>query len=172
MEVRVKSGACEPTGTVWLGTGIAGRFYGRAAGASNADARRPAGCCLCYHRFVVRIGVQMRLILVTGKGGAGASTLAAATAAALAGGGRRTLALGVGRALAAAFGRPLGQRPVPLAADLWALEAVPGHHDEPGPFLDWLRDLFAWRNMDETVADAIAALPGLGDPTRALAPDG
>ena len=113
----------------------------------------------------------MRLILLTGKGGAGASTLAAATATALAGGGRRTLAFGVGRGLAAAFGRPLGQRPVPLAADLWALEAVPGHHDEPGPFLDWLRDLFAWRNMDETVADDIAALPGLVDLTRLLALD-
>src|SRR3990170_2076084 len=114
MEVRVKSGACEPTGTVSLGTGIAGRFYGRAAGASNAGARRPAGRCLCYHRFVLRIGMQrMRLILLTGKGGAGASTLAAATATALAGGGRRTLAFGVGHGLAAAFGRPLGQRAGP-----------------------------------------------------------
>src|SRR3970040_2355087 len=151
MEVRGKPASGEPRGTVWLGTGIAGRFYGRAAGASNADAQRPAGCCLCYHRFVVRIGIQMRLILLTGKGGAGASTLAAATAAALAGGGGRTLAFGVGRGLAAAFGRPLGQRPVPLAADLWALEAVPGHHDEPGPLLDWLRDLFAWGHIAETV---------------------
>src|SRR3972149_6001593 len=96
MEGRVKSGAGEPTGTVSLGTGIAGRFYGRAAGASNADARRPAGRCLCYHRFVVRTGIQMRLILVTGKGGAGASTLAAATAAALARRGRPARALGGG----------------------------------------------------------------------------
>ena len=133
----MKSGACEPTGTVSLGTGIAGRFYSGAAGASNAGARRPAGRYLCYHRFVVRMGMQrMRLILLTGKGGAGTSTLAAATAVALAGAGRRTLAFGVGRGLAAAFGRPLGQRPVPLAADLWALEAMTGRHDEPGPFLD------------------------------------
>jgi len=113
----------------------------------------------------------MRLILFTGKGGAGASTLAAATAVALAGGGRRTLAFGVGHGLAAAMGRPLGQRPVPLAADLWALEATPGRHDEPGPVLDWLRDLFAFRNMDETVADDIAALPGLVDLARLLALD-
>jgi len=113
----------------------------------------------------------MRLILLTGKGGAGTSTLAAATAVALAGAGRRTLAFGVGHGLAAAFGRPLGQRPVPLAADLWALEAAPGRHDEPGPFLEWLRDLFAWRNMDETVADDIAGLPGLVDLTRLLALD-
>jgi arsenite-transporting ATPase len=111
----------------------------------------------------------MRLILLTGKGGAGASTLAAATAVTFAGAGRRTLAFGVGHGLAAAFGRPLGQRPVPLAADLWALEATTGRHDEPGPFLEWLRDLFAWRNMDETVADDVAALPGVVDLARLLA---
>src|SRR3989304_836795 len=52
----------------------------------------------------------MRLILLTGKGGAGASTLAAATAVTLAGGGRRTLALGAGPGLAPAFGRPLAAR--------------------------------------------------------------
>ena len=113
----------------------------------------------------------MRIILITGKGGAGASTLAAATAVALAGGGRRTLAFGVGHGLAGAFGRPLGRLPVPLAAGLWALEATRGRHDEPGPVLDWLRDLFAYRNLDETVADDIAALPGLVDLARLLALD-
>ena len=113
----------------------------------------------------------MRLILLTGKGGAGASTLAAASAVTFAGSGRRTLAFGVGHGLAAAFGRPLGRRPVPLAADLWALEAMPGRHNEPGPSLDWLRDLFAYRNMDETVADDIAALPGVVDLARLLALD-
>src|SRR3989304_26381 len=102
----------------------------------------PPGAALCYHRFVVRIGIQMRLILVTGKGGAGASTLAAATAAAPAGGGRRT--------------PPLGAGPGPAA---------------PAPSRGGLRALFAWRNMDETVADDIAALPGLVDLTRLLALD-
>ena len=106
----------------------------------------------------------MRIIVFTGKGGAGVSTLAAATAAAIADGGRRTLAFGLGPGLASAFDhRALGPRPEPLAADLWALEAAPGRHDEPGPFRTLLRDLFVWRNMDETVADDIAALPGLVD---------
>ena len=110
----------------------------------------------------------MRLIVFTGKGGAGVSTLAAATAAAIAGG-RRTLAFGVGPGLAAAFAAPLQHRPTPLAADLWAVEAAPDRHDAPGPFLAWLRDLFAWRNMDETLAEDIAALPGLVDLARLLA---
>lgn len=110
----------------------------------------------------------MRVIIFTGKGGSGVSTLAAGTAAAIAGGGRRTLAFGLGPGLAAAFDHALGAHPVPLAADLWAMEAVPGRHDEPGPFLAWLRDLFAYRDLDETVADHVAALPGLVDLARLL----
>ncbi len=111
----------------------------------------------------------MRIIVFTGRGGAGVSTLAAATAAAIASGGRRTLAFGVGPGLAAAFAASLHHRPTPLAADLWAVEAAPDRHDDPGPFLAWLRDLLAWRDMDETLADDIAALPGLVDLAHLLA---
>ena len=110
----------------------------------------------------------MRIIVFTGRGGAGVSTLAAATAAAIAENGRKTLAFGLGPGLASAFGCPLGERPEPLAADLWALEATPGRHDAPGPFRTWLRDVFVWRNMDETVADDIAAFPGFADLARLL----
>jgi arsenite-transporting ATPase len=111
----------------------------------------------------------VRVIVFTGRGGAGVSTLSAAAAAAIAGGGRRTLAFGVGPGLATAFAAPLGHRPTPLAADLWAVEAAPDRHDAPGPFLTWLRELFAWRNMDKTLAEDIAALPGLVDLARLLA---
>jgi arsenite-transporting ATPase len=110
----------------------------------------------------------VRIIVFTGRGGAGVSTLAAATAAAIAGGDRRTLAFGLGPGLAAAFGKELSERPEPLAPDLWALEAAPGRHDAPGPVLTWLRDLFVWRDMDETVADDIAAFPGFADLARLL----
>lgn len=119
---------------------------------------------MCYHLPVAIHGRQhVRVIIFTGKGGAGVSTLAAATAAAIADGGRKTLAFGLGPGLASAFAHPLRGRPAPLAADLWALEAAPGRHDAPGPVLTWLRDLFAWRDMNETLADDIAALPGLVD---------
>jgi arsenite-transporting ATPase len=111
----------------------------------------------------------VRIIVFTGLGGAGVSTLAAATAVAIAGGGRRTLAFGVGPGLATAFAAPLGHRPKPLDADLWAAEAAADRHDAPGPFLAWLRDLFAWRGMDETLAEDIVALPGLVDLTRLVA---
>lgn len=111
----------------------------------------------------------MRIIVFTGRGGAGVSTLSAATAAAIACGGRSTLAFGVGPGLAAAFAVPLHRLPTPLAADLWAVEAAPDRDDDPGPFLAWLRDLFAWRDMDETLAEDVAALPGLVDLARLLA---
>ena len=111
----------------------------------------------------------MRVIVFTGMGGAGVSTLAAATAAAIANSGRRTLAFGVGPGPPAARPPPWAGRPTPVAADLWALEGAPGAYDAPDPFLAWLRDLFAWRDMDETVADDIAGLPGLVDLARFLA---
>lgn len=124
---------------------------------------------MCYHLSVATFGRErVRSIVFTGKGGAGVSTLAAATAAAIAESGRKTLAFGLEPGLASAFDNGLGERPRPLAADLWAMEAVPGRLDAPGPFLAWLRDLFGWRNMDETVADDIAALPGLVDLARLL----
>ena len=124
---------------------------------------------MCYHLSVATFGRErVRSIVFTGKGGAGVSTLAAATAAAIAESGRKTLAFGLGPGLASAFDNGLGERPQPLAADLWAMEGVPGRLDAPGPFLAWLRDLFAWRNMDETVADDLAALPGLVDLARLL----
>ncbi len=110
-----------------------------------------------------------RIIVFSGNGGAGASTLAAATAAATAKRGRRTLAFGVGPGLSGAFAVPLGPDPRPVAEGMWALEAAPGRHDEPGPFLTWLRELLLLRNMDETLAEDIAALPGLADLARLLA---
>ncbi|MGW4834000.1 ArsA family ATPase [Amycolatopsis japonica] len=55
----------------------------------------------------------MRILLFTGKGGVGKTTLAAATAAALAGRGRKTLVVSTDPAhsLGDAFGRPLGGEP-------------------------------------------------------------
>ena len=110
----------------------------------------------------------MRIIAFTGMGGAGVSALAAATATALASSGRKTLAFGVWPGLADTLATTVAGRPTPVAADLWALEAAPGDYDAPGPFLTWLRDLFAWRDMDESVADDIAGLPGLVDLARLL----
>lgn len=185
--------AGEPTATVSLDTAIVGTILWQGRGRVKRPSRpldpllfaetelrggrvaRYLGAAVCYHLPVATEGRQrVRIIVFTGRGGAGVSTLSAATAAAIAGGGRKTLAFGVGPGLAAAFATPPHHRPAPLAGDLWALEAAPpvgqgDRHDAPGPFLAWLRDLFAWRSMDETLAEDVAALPGLVDLARLLA---
>ncbi len=66
----------------------------------------------------------MRLLLFTGKGGVGKTTLAAATAATLASQGRRTLVVSTDPAhsLADAFGRPLGSTPSEVDRRLHAVQ--------------------------------------------------
>jgi arsenite-transporting ATPase len=66
----------------------------------------------------------MRILLFTGKGGAGKTTLAAATAAALAGRGRKTLAVSTDPAhsLGDAFGMPLATEPSEVDTCLHAVE--------------------------------------------------
>ncbi len=109
----------------------------------------------------------MRIILFTGKGGSGVSTLAAGTAVAAARAGRPTLAFGLGPGLAAALGSSLTGEPQAVAANLWAAEGRLRPND-PDPFRDWLRELLDWRSMDVALADDMAALPGLGSVGRLL----
>lgn len=108
----------------------------------------------------------MRVILFTGTGGSGVSTLAAATAVALARGGTRTLAFGLGRGLGAAFNAALGSPPSEVESGLEAVEAGAG--GAPDEFCDWLEDLFDWRGIDTALAADIAALPGLNHIGRLL----
>ncbi len=98
-----------------------------------------------------RESYPLRIIIFTGKGGSGVSTLAAATAAAAAQRGHRTLAFGLAGGLAPIAG-------LSPAAGLTVLDARPGESD---PFRRWLRDLLDWRNIDPALADDLAALPGL-----------
>ena len=55
----------------------------------------------------------MRIIIFTGTGGSGVSTMAAATAVQLAADGQRTLAFSVYPGLANAFDVPLSSKPAP-----------------------------------------------------------
>src|SRR5881409_4508836 len=89
----------------------------------------------------------MRIILFTGRGGSGVSTIAAATAATLARSGRRTLAFGLGSGLGDALGVPLMHEPREIAPNLLALETRHGD-DEPDEYRDWLEDLLEWRGVE------------------------
>lgn len=109
----------------------------------------------------------MRVILFSGKGGSGVSTLAAASAIAIAKGGRPTLAFGIGAGLGAAFGAELADGPATVADGLWAIEGR-HRHDAPDDFRDWLGDLLAWRGMDPALVEDLSALPGVGYVGRLL----
>lgn len=109
----------------------------------------------------------MRIIIFSGKGGCGTSTMAAGTACLLAGAGQRTLAFGLDRGLGDAFNVPLSPDPQPIGEGLAALEGHGGlaAHDE---FRDWIQGLLDWRGMDADLAEDIASLPGINHIGRLL----
>lgn len=109
----------------------------------------------------------MRVVLFTGKGGVGKTTLAAATAALLARSGRKALVLSTDPAhsLGDALEADLGGTPVELEGGLYAA------HIDTRMLLDssWgllqghLRTLLAGAGVDELVADELTVLPGVED---------
>jgi arsenite-transporting ATPase len=108
-----------------------------------------------------------RILLFTGKGGVGKTTLAAATAARLAVGGRKVLVASADPAhsLGDVFGRPLGNEPSEVDTCLYA-----AHVDARG-LVDkaWqdirrqLRTLFAGAGLDELDAEELTVLPGVDE---------
>ena len=107
----------------------------------------------------------MRIILFSGRGGSGVSTLSAATAVAASVSGKPTLAFSLGSGL----GHALGIDPaaaVSKAGD--NLDVVQGAAADADEFRDWLADLLDFRGMDRELADDFAALPGLNHIGRLL----
>jgi arsenite-transporting ATPase len=107
----------------------------------------------------------MRVILYTGKGGVGKTSVAAATALRSAHLGYRTLVMSTDAAhsLGDSFDMPLGGEPAPIVERLWGQELdvfreIDRHW---GTLQDWLKVLMAWRGLDEVVAEEMAVLPGM-----------
>jgi arsenite-transporting ATPase len=109
----------------------------------------------------------VRVVLFTGKGGVGKTTLAAATAARLARDGRKVLVVSTDPAhsLGDALAADLDHEPVELEAGLFAA------HIDTHALLDesWarmqghLRTVLAGAGVDELVADELTVLPGVED---------
>jgi len=107
----------------------------------------------------------MRILLYTGKGGVGKTSVSAATALRCADLGYRTVVVSTDPAhsLADSFDMPLGPEPTPIADNLWGQEIDLLYQMEKywGNVQVYLSALLAWRGMDELIAEETAVLPGM-----------
>ena len=107
----------------------------------------------------------MRVILFTGKGGVGKTSLAAATAVRAADMGKRTLVLStdIAHSLADSLDVELANEPRQVVPNLWGQETEIYKTLETywGVIQRYIAALMSWRGMNGIVADEVAVLPGM-----------
>jgi arsenite-transporting ATPase len=114
----------------------------------------------------------LRILLYTGKGGAGKTTIAAATAVRCAEEHRRTLILGAdtSQSLADCLNSPLTDEPLQVAPDLWAQEIDPlGRLEQYWPNVEPLLGATFSREVLGTAIEELILGPGMADVIRLLA---
>ncbi|HUQ43043.1 MAG TPA: TRC40/GET3/ArsA family transport-energizing ATPase [Candidatus Limnocylindria bacterium] len=108
-----------------------------------------------------------RILLYTGKGGVGKTSIAAATALLAAQRGHRTIVLStdIAHSLADAFDMPLGPEPTLIAPNLWGQEPDVYHNIARywATIQRYMADLFSWRGLDEVLAEEMTVLPGMDE---------
>ena len=108
-----------------------------------------------------------RILLYTGKGGVGKTSIAAATALLCARRGYRTIVLStdIAHSLADAFDLPLGPEPTQIAPNLWGQE--PDVYFNIGRYWatiqTYMAELFSWRGLDAVMAEEMTVLPGMDE---------
>lgn len=109
----------------------------------------------------------MRIILYTGKGGVGKTSIAAATAVACAERGLKTLVTSTDPAhsLGDSFDTQLSCEPVSISEHLWAQEIDSTHEIEKdwGQIQAYLLRLFSSQNVDTLTAEELITFPGMED---------
>ena len=106
---------------------------------------------------------MVRILLYTGKGGVGKTSIAAATALLCAARGYRTIVLStdIAHSLADAFDVPLGAEPSEIAPNLWGQE--PDVYFNIGRYWrtiqTYVAELFSWHGLDEVLAEEMSVLP-------------
>ena len=108
-----------------------------------------------------------RIIVYTGKGGVGKTSVAAATALLCAERGYRTIAIStdIAHSLSDSFDLPLGAEPVPIAERLWGQESEVFHNVRKywGTIQAYIASVFQWRGLDEVRAEEMTVLPGMDE---------
>jgi arsenite-transporting ATPase len=114
----------------------------------------------------------MRIILFTGKGGVGKTSVAAATALRAAELGYKTIILSTDAAhsLSDSFDLPLGNEPRLIAPNLWGQETDISQTLKAkwGTIQNWVAALLAWRGVEEVIAEEMAILPGMEEMANLL----
>ena len=108
-----------------------------------------------------------RILLYTGKGGVGKTSVAAATATLSALQGQRTLLVStdIAHSLSDTLDRPVGPEPTLVSENFWA--------QEPDVFFNisrywrtiqaYFASLFSWGGLDEVMAEEMTVLPGMDE---------
>jgi arsenite/tail-anchored protein-transporting ATPase len=109
----------------------------------------------------------MRIVLFTGKGGVGKTTVAAATAVRAARSGLRTLVTSTDPAhsLADSFDLPLGDDTAQIADNLWAeqIDAQARLEANYRDIQEHVISLLSWMGVDSVEAEELSVIPGLDE---------
>lgn len=114
----------------------------------------------------------MRVIVHTGKGGVGKTSISAATALRCAEMGLKTIVISTDTAhsLADSLEKKIGPEPVQLYPNLWAQEVDARYSMDKywGRFQKYMVSMFSRQGIDEIVAEEVAILPGLEEGAHLL----
>ena len=109
----------------------------------------------------------MRIILFTGKGGVGKTTVASATALRMAAAGRKTLIMSTDPAhsLADALDHELGPEPTEVVTNLWAEQIDPQRRLEENwrEIQQHAMAILNWAGLGEVEAEELSVIPGLDE---------
>src|ERR671931_505868 len=109
----------------------------------------------------------MRVLLFTGKGGVGKTTVAAATAVRAATAGKRTLVMSTDPAhsLGDSFEQEIGSRPTEVTDLLWAqqIDAQERLEDNWREIQDYFIQLMNWAGTETIQAEELTVIPGIDE---------